>query len=873
MCKKMIGFISIVMILVLANNVSAATVEWDGGGADNLWSTAENWDGDSVPGSGDNTRINIPDANCLIDSSVDAVCKSLAVGYEEAGPCYLNMTGGTLTMSGNMKVGDEPDSNGIFIMTGGTVSITGSSADLYIAEGSNYDNPTTYGTLIMTGGVFNIGDKLELGKNKTGVGRIYMDGGTIEIADDFELGKYGNATFVMTGGDVNVVDTLKLGPENKAGISHIDLYGGIIRCDDMLMRDSDTTIDITEGAMFIESDDALSTVQQYVSNEWITGYGGAGDVDVFLAGGGVNVTARLGDPNLAWGPSPSDYATVEWTPAGPTLSWLPGQYAVSHDVYFGTDEDDVNTATPSSDEFKVNQDPCSYPTGPLELGTTYYWRIDEVNENAWAPPGSPWKGNVWEFTVAEYLDVESFDSYANDGELEAVWNLTGSDISLEDTIIYTDEGKSMKYQYTTGSPPYYTEASANTSSLQVTQDWTSADVKALVLYFFGDGYNEAEQMYVGLKDTSNKMAVVYYNGEPNDINEPEWHEWNIELNDFKDTNNVNLSSIDKVYIGFGDGVEPGGSGEVIFDDIRLYPTRCVASLAPEGDMDDDCDVDCDDYVTMAGDWRERDYIGVGSDGVLDVNFPSDNSQWVNDPVRDRCLQFDGINDWVDLDNNQFSNFHNKTISLWVKIREYPATIYRYIFYFANADETTPYRIYILTRTDGVVRARFIKDYSVDFIAGTDTWCHLAFVIRDTDDGKCTGEFYGNGFLVDDWEPGQPRHSGGAIGVNLGSENDGSGSFVNAVYDDFRVYDYALSQFEINYLAGKGGTEPNDMMLLHYKFDEVSGLTAMNSSTYVFYRPLLSAAELYTGEAEGSRVVNFRDFAIFVDSWLEEQLWP
>jgi hypothetical protein len=38
----------------------------------------------------------------------------------------------------------------------------------------------------------------------------------------------------------------------------------------------------------------------------------------------------------------------------------------------------------------------SYPDG-LIPGTTYYWRIDEVNE---ADPRSPWKGHVWSFSIA-----------------------------------------------------------------------------------------------------------------------------------------------------------------------------------------------------------------------------------------------------------------------------------------------------------------------------------------------------------------------------------------------------------------------------------------------------------------------------------------
>jgi hypothetical protein len=101
-------------------------------------------------------------------------------------------------------------------------------------------------------------------------------------------------------------------------------------------------------------------------------------------------------------PSPKDGSYVENTWI--TLSWSPGDYAVSHDIYMGDNYDDVYNGT--GDTFRGNQALNStfyvagfpgyaFPDG-LVPGTTYYWRIDEVNE---ANPDSPWKGNVWSFTV------------------------------------------------------------------------------------------------------------------------------------------------------------------------------------------------------------------------------------------------------------------------------------------------------------------------------------------------------------------------------------------------------------------------------------------------------------------------------------------
>jgi hypothetical protein len=87
-----------------------------------------------------------------------------------------------------------------------------------------------------------------------------------------------------------------------------------------------------------------------------------------------------------------------------TLSWRAGDFAVSHDMYLGDNFDDVNAAARDSDLFRGNQTGVfivagftgyPYPDG-LVAGTTYYWRIDEVND---AEPNSPWKGKVWSFTV------------------------------------------------------------------------------------------------------------------------------------------------------------------------------------------------------------------------------------------------------------------------------------------------------------------------------------------------------------------------------------------------------------------------------------------------------------------------------------------
>ncbi len=86
------------------------------------------------------------------------------------------------------------------------------------------------------------------------------------------------------------------------------------------------------------------------------------------------------------------------------LGWTPGDFASSHDVYFGDHFENVNNGTgdtfygnQTSTEFIVGFPGYPYPEG-LVSGTTYYWRVVEVND---LHPKSPWRnGPVWSFSVA-----------------------------------------------------------------------------------------------------------------------------------------------------------------------------------------------------------------------------------------------------------------------------------------------------------------------------------------------------------------------------------------------------------------------------------------------------------------------------------------
>ena len=109
--------------------------------------------------------------------------------------------------------------------------------------------------------------------------------------------------------------------------------------------------------------------------------------------------SSLLDPSVVKARNPTPANGAVYGDTWVSLSWSAGAFAVSHDVYLGDNFDDVNNGTGGT--FRGNQPSTyfvsgfpgfAYPDG-LVPGTTYYWRIDEVD------PANTYKGDVWSFLV------------------------------------------------------------------------------------------------------------------------------------------------------------------------------------------------------------------------------------------------------------------------------------------------------------------------------------------------------------------------------------------------------------------------------------------------------------------------------------------
>ncbi len=152
-------------------------------------------------------------------------------------------------------------------------------------------------------------------------------------------------------------------------------------------------------------------------------------------------------------PGPADGAT-DVTREG-VLSWTPAESAKTHDVYLGKVLDDVKAASrtnPRGVLVSQGQDATTYDPARLDLGQTYYWRVDEVN----APPDSTiFKGVIWSFTVEPFAypiqNVTATASSSNSAGEGPENTINGSGLTAE--ARHSEESKTMWLSGITGPQP------------------------------------------------------------------------------------------------------------------------------------------------------------------------------------------------------------------------------------------------------------------------------------------------------------------------------------------------------------------------------------------------------------------------------------
>jgi len=575
----------------------------------------------------------------------------------------------------------------------------------------------------------------------------------------------------------------------------------------------------------------------------------------------------------AYDPGPSNYARD--VDVNVELSWTAGEGATSHDVYIGTNFADVNDADSSlamgSSVYKARQPGTTY-SPELEYDQTYYWRIDEVKNG-----GGIIRGEVWQFTVNEYLLIDNFETYDAMSVLTAWDALEGSWVNIS-TMISRGGSQSLEnsyYNYQTY--PY----SAVAKTFDTAQDWTVGGTRFMQLYFFGQLTNTVDPLYVTVEDSSGGSATIEYDGDPGNLQVEQWHQWRIELAQMVGQG-VDVTAVKKLIIGVGDSTGStisGSMGYVYIDDIRLYPSICIPELAPAGDLNDDCVVNLEDFGVISDEWLAKSYTLDGEDPgtselllhykfdeTTDANamdssgnghtgtfaFGGDLSAPVWEPAggyHDGCLSFDD-DTAVHAPNDVFMGTEDDlTICVWVAggigtvgrdntvmdigiagtrflCIDIPDDAGNVFFQVGDANNTVAW--------DEARTAEWL-----------DLWNHYAFVKDSKGTASASDDvlrIYANGRLVVEQTgigaalPSTLSDITFKIGAQLTHNNDFIGKM-----DDLRIYGRVLSQAQI-VGAASGGTS--------------------------LYVPVRGLANLNADEE-----INFMDLAAMLDDWLVEKTWP
>jgi hypothetical protein len=265
------------------------------------------------------------------------------------------------------------------------------------------------------------------------------------------------------------------------------------------------------------------------------------------------------------------------------MSWNANDKAALSRLYLGTDEDAVKNADTASPEYKGDIEPGAeiYDPGVLEMGTTYYWRVDGVND---IDTDSPWTGIIWNFTTADYLLIDDFEDY-DIGNKEIWWfwkdglgygehgdepayagNGTGSAVGIETSASYLEE--TIVYRGIKSMPVYYDNSGVATVS-EVELDLGGIDLTqnggtTLKIYFQGIDTNTADPLYVAIN------GVAVENEDPAAAQVVKWTEWSIPLQEFVDQG-ADVTNATSITIGIGSSQQTGGTGTMYFDDVGVQP--------------------------------------------------------------------------------------------------------------------------------------------------------------------------------------------------------------------------------------------------------------------------------------------------------------
>jgi hypothetical protein len=562
-------------------------------------------------------------------------------------------------------------------------------------------------------------------------------------------------------------------------------------------------------------------------------------------------------PLVATSPSPADGSTG--AEADSMLSWEPGHFAVLHDVFLGTDPDEVAAASdPNVPPGMGRVDVNSFDPSGLRLDTTYHWRIDEINPQK---ADSPWTGRLWSFTTSPCRIVDGFESYADTAAVLAAWTPTGgAALSLDEALSYAGT-KSLRLDYDNTQGPSVSEAVMDFGRAV---DLTFGGATAVGLFFNASAASTASSAYIAVEDSAGSIAAAYYAGQVG-AEYGNWRPWGAPLGDL---GAADVTSARKLVIGI-----EGGSGTINLDLVSLCIPHCLPQFGPAADIDGDCGVDLGDHAAMAADWQASDRLvppadagsanltawyrfensaddssGNGYHGVFFSPSGSVTPKWFAGAVGQSLFSLGdyGVRIASGQGPHPFSSVDSAvTVSFWIKRNADPAAPQHLVLAASDGPAGT---VLVGIEADPVAGGmRFVTGP-----AGTDEliapapadwsgrWLHCAFV-KDAAAGR--KKIYIDGCAAAA-AGGMFDGMSGATDATVAMTADFEMALVGWL-DELRVYNRALSHEEIVGLMGGGDV----------------------------FCALDSPANLQPAEPPNPEVIDFGDYAVLAGQWLQQTLWP
>ncbi|MHC4649022.1 MAG: LamG domain-containing protein, partial [Planctomycetota bacterium] len=274
----------------------------------------------------------------------------------------------------------------------------------------------------------------------------------------------------------------------------------------------------------------------------------------------------------------------------------------------------------------------------------------------------------------------------------------------------------------------------------------------------------------------------------------------------------------------------GGSGQVFFDDIRLYLPRCAPWIVkPAVDFSNNCIVDLADVAILADDWLRTDkqldpYVDPGTADLVghwelegDANDSSSYANhgtaegdysWVAGVIGSGAIDLHGDGSRVRVpDAAQLRPTAAVTATAWVNYSANQGGGRRVLAKGADANNRESYALQI----GGDDQASFfVRDANTGMHAadgtgslGRNEWIHLA----GSYDGNQV-KLYINGELDNANTEGPFSILADTNDLSIGNRSDANDRAFIGTVDDVRVYNRALLDSEIAFIATDGtGTIP------------------------------------------------------------------